>query len=506
MNHSLLRPPAGIVVLNPQVYGGNIIASMPGGYASGAAAYTTFRQAISVGLHYIPAPFTDFSPFYLGAYRNASPPSESAFGPVEIAGSMCRVTSETNLTEIGSRVPLSFGGRRVQLLRPSDVLSARPVGGKWPSGWYKTLTYCGRLQSDAQTILGEPGPMLATYANWPQQLYLGGALNTNGVLGSQFNNTDTYSTAIPALVDAGNPTIGSSSGFTPAGIMGRFLDTTPYRPIVVFGDSISTGSNDQARTDVRLSGRGYVLRKLAHNFPVFQASNSGLAVQHLVGNYSYNWRLRGRLVAACEKAYVSLGTNDGATGRTAQQIIDDLSAFCDDLRSLGIVAVYLGTQLCRNSSTDGWKTVENQTETGGAGFNDKMNTVNAAITSGAIPCDGYIENRTAMQTTLTSGKFALSQSVLTTTAASGSTTTVINSTATLVANAHIGRILLIGTQAFLITGNTTSAITVGTAFSGAPSAGTPIEILDSVTDDGVHPTNYGHGLMAGTFDDSLFIG
>lgn len=67
------------------------------------------------------------------------------------------------------------------------------------------------------------------------------------------------------------------------------------------------------------------------------------------------------------------------------------------------------------------------------------------------------------------------------TAASGSTTTVINVTGgAFTADALIGSQLVIGNETRSITDNDATSITVGTAFSAAPTAGTAIEVLAPV--------------------------
>lgn len=484
---------------------GRIVASMPQGFGSGAAAYTTIRQAASVSLHYLPRACCDLRLVFNGVSRAASPPSEASFNAIEVAASVTVVTSKTDLTELSARMPVWFGQSRLGLVMPTARIESNIVGAYFPAGtWIKVITYSNRLQSTAQTVFGETGRLPATSSNWPQMLYLGGALNTNAVLGSEINTTDTFSTSLPAKVDSGNPTVTqSTAGYTPAAIIGRTLDSSNIRPVVIFGDSISMGSNDQARTDEEFSGRGYILAALGHTFPCYQASNSGLAVQYLVGNYRYNWRLRQPDAARCEVAYVSLGTNDGATGRTAQQIKDDLATFFDDLRKIGIKKIVAGTQICRNTTTDGLTSTGNQTEAGGAGFNAKMTSVNDWLLSSA-QVEAIIENRTPMQTSLTSEKFALSTVFGTNTVAAGSTTTVVNVGTNLTASALVGKCVLIGTESRLVSSNTTTAFTAGTAYGSTPTTSAAITILNQVCDDGVHPTNVGHRAMQANVDLTKF--
>lgn len=485
---------------------GRVVSTNSAGIGTSAAGYTTIRQAASVSLHFIPYDTTDLQLAYGNCLKSSTPPAEAAFNAIEIAASISVVTSKVSLTLKSAVMPVFFGGSRLQVLPSQSYVESDRVPLFIPGGsWIMVQTYSNRLASTGSVVLGETGKLIATSANWPQQTFVGGSLNT-AFLGSQTNTTDTFSTAIPAVIDTGSTTINTGHGFWPAAIIGRPLSDSNIRPVAIVGDSLCTrGNNDQARSDEEFSGKGYVERALGHSIPYFNAASGGAAIQTHVGNNTYAWKLRAALIKKCDVAYLCMGNNDAAVGRSSANIIADLTTMCGYLRSLGIRKIVGGTITCRYTTTDGGQTNGGWVEYGGAGTNTTIDAVNAAIVAGQIPLDDYIENRTAIQQGLGGSYPKLSTVYASTTSAAGSTTSAINFGSTVAGDTR-GKCMLIGTESRLIGNNTTTSATVYVNnFTGAPANGTAVTILNQYMDDGVHYTNLGHAAAAANFQTSKLL-
>lgn len=474
----------------------------PTTYGTPATAYQTHRQAVTRQVFYVPNAIKNLRVGFANIRRSGTSPVEVAFNALEVGCSLQIITSETSLTAKSDLLPFYFGNRRIQYLAPGNVLVSHPLRNLIPAGsWIQMLTYGNRLASTGSTILGEPGQLASTSANWPQQVNIGGMLNA-GFCGSEINGTDTLSTTMADKLDSGSLTINSQSGFGPSFVTGDIVGKQNVPTIGIWGDSLTVqGNNDQVRTDQAFSGRNFVIRGLGHDFPSAHFGAAGTAAQSNAQNFLWNWRARAEVVFACDTVFIEFGNNDCAALRNPDLIISDLNYIIQAMRAGGVRRVVAGTITCRYLTNDGGQSNGGFSEYT-VGSNAVIDAVNDKIISGQLERDDYMELRPAVQQGLGGSKWKLSQLLASTTVAAGTTASAVNFASTVLGGADLrGYCMRIGAESRLININSggNSASVYATPFTFTPTVGQTVEIVAQICDDGVHYTNVGHELMAASF-------
>lgn len=465
-------------------------------------------QAQSTGFCCIvlPRPVFDMMGVWTGLCRkteaNLTLPIEEPIGnDQEIHVTVQRVDPVNRVTAIGDPVEFTFMGGREKwtLVRNGSFHKSDPMGW-WAAGTYIVRTFGSRLQSTGVTVAGETGRIASDGAYLMRHNNLGGSLGLIGIGGQISSNSGPL---VPGTLDrtgAGAYTASSFGGPAPVAFLGRFADTgSSIRPWCIFSDSIGDGSGDVDVASQPLSGLGWVIRGWNHRLPYFQGSKGGNDVKYFVGQYVREWAKRAELASKCDGAFVHLGTNGLAAGDSAETVIANLTEFFAMLRAMGFLKINTATILPRSTSTDGWRTVANQTPvTGGSltNFQSRVNTVNAWLLSAASLVDWCVDLRSTMESSPGSGKWKEGTDIMNVTTAGVPTTTAIPVTQTLTLNQLQGLSISFGGVTRVITSNTagsggTAVLTV-VAFGSAPAAGVTSMVFRPPTVDGIHMSAFGN--------------
>lgn len=193
---------------------------------------------------------------------------------------------------------------------------------------------------------------------------------------------------------------------TVAAIVGVPNDPTPVLGVV--GDSIPSGQKAASGTSTDYAD-SFVTRAVAGAIPLFRLTSPGVRLNSI---RTLHQSLFPQL-AYCTDVLVSIGTNDLFDGRTAAQLIADLTWLYDTLLDLGC-RVHGATLLPHTTSTDSYATLANQTvysSAFAAGAGSDRGQVNAWIRSGAGGRQStYIETADAVESARDSGKWAVNGS------------------------------------------------------------------------------------------------
>lgn len=460
-------------------------------------AYGTITCATSRTRHRVTRNCTNIRLVYSGlkSLSTFAVPSELGIGNAwECKASIHLISSGT--TE-EAKIPVTFNGRRLALVPNGGLLISDPISVDLPADKeFFVYTFANRLDSDSYSEAGgEVGLLPATVSYWPRESTTRNYDSSyDAGVGSQLSTSTgidpfTLDKTDGAYADL---TVGNQATCGPIAIIGDELSQTGQPAVALIGDSILAGAGDRPRTDFTWAGRGYFDQFLSGQCPAFQASLGGDGAAYKIGVYSYNFHNRFRFVEMCDIAYVALGTNDLVAGTALATIQSALTTLATQLKARGVRKVILATALPRTTSTDGWQTLANQTVVATNDFTNQRALFNAWVLTVPSPFDAVIDIRSGAED-LATGKWKEPPTGLDATTTTGSSTTVIQiGSPTLVANAHIGKQLIVAGEARQIIANTTSAITVLSAYSGAPSTGVAVKILDTFTFDGVHPSAWGH--------------
>lgn len=483
-------------VINPAM---RIVGTRPCAWAS-TDSYATLTVATSRTRHKVLTRTRSLSLVFSG-FKSMSVfavPTELGMGSnYELKVAIAPISSGT--TE-EARIPLWFnnGAHRRVVVRSGSWVVTDPIEYDFePGKEFYVYTWTNRLASSGYSDSFGVGLLASNEAYFPRAVgsrVFGSGWGTDE--GCQFSNSTGIDPFTFDKVDSGTLSLNHYNIVSgPCAILGIPNVGADYRSIALIGDSILAGAGDLSSSRFPWSGSGYGATALA-GVPTWQQSIGGNGVQYLVDGYAYNWVNRRRWANHCNTAFVALGTNDLASGRSVAEVKADLLKLYRVLRDGGMSRIYVGTLLPRAASTDAWITTANQSEIV-AGFGAKAAELNRWLRNRADGVvDGIVELADAVESGRDSGLWKPSVVDVDTTSTAGSTTTTINVGTTLVSSAHIGKLLLIGTAARQINANTTTSVTVSTAFSGAPTDGTQVRIVDAYTLDGVHPAGLGHAALA----------
>lgn len=432
-------------------------------------------------------------------------PIEPDFNPYEVIVTYQTLAAD-GVTVSGPVRELMSAGRKWFRVNPGTDTYTDACGEFMPAGQLAYFyVWINTRISTGTTINGETGQLSADSANFPRFDGVGGQANMT-TCGSRFTNSATIDTSYNSTA-TGVFTVNTTSGSGPVSIVGECLDETGNASIFWCGDSISQGSNAIVPYSTEAwSGLGVVYKLLAGNYACY---NAGLNSTSAVSWLSY-YKVRHRtlnLINADTFVYW-LGTNDFATGGTFAQVQAAAIQTAALARDAGVKRVVALTCLYRYTSTDGYQTFDNQTQSGGATFVANATAWNDwLLSSDQDTFDAVIDVVPLVQDRTQGGKYKLSTVLQSGLTAAGSTSTVINVAETLTTNAFMGRHFFIAgdTVQYRISSNTTTSITVATALAGgAPAAGVAYKVLASMTDDGTHPTQFGCNTIAAGINPTIF--
>ncbi len=235
-----------------------------------------------------------------------------------------------------------------------------------------TLDTAGNVETvTARTIVG--------VAN-PYTVYLTAPLTIAHASGVAFANTNSGGSVVIPV---------------PTAVTADYTSNAPSS-IVMLGDSILSGTGNYFRTL-----ESYATIALEPTHPVLPMSKSGESAQQFAANT--NGVQRRGLFGIGKWLLYAYGTNDIYGGRTLAQWQADTATICGWAKQRGL-KVAMSTITPRTTSSDGWTTVANQTETLAAGAGLVRKAANAWIRAGASGlCDLVIEAADAVETSRDSG-------------------------------------------------------------------------------------------------------
>jgi lysophospholipase L1-like esterase len=343
-------------------------------------------------------------------------------------------------------------------------------------------------------------------------------------------------TAASDLTAPGSAAITSSTGdyYGPAALLGYAVGANNAKSVLVLGDSIAEGTNDEAYFTVPALGSpgGFTIRALSGVAGIINIAIGGdlsSSFQSTAGSFR-------RLGNAkyCNSAIIEYGSNDYALGATAATIEGINLNIAINLRRLGIARVFLTTIIPRTTSTDGWATTTNQTPVAGESQRLAYNTwvrANCPVdpttkapvavgTSGALlagsfghPLTGFFDTASKVESALNSGLWRPANRIVTGSITSG-TQPITSSTANFqTANQEAGgdtgsfiSLLGAGASGAVLFGNIffVSSSTVAYVDANAGTTVTNAQLnIGILTAEGVHPTAHGHYLMSQAIDVAL---
>lgn len=306
------------------------------------------------------------------------------------------ISYKASLEYNGKIYPISFGGSRTMVTEAWGTAISTPLGLNLPKGVQAAV----RVMIKTSTSAGQ----------FPQGAALGGPDVT--VTGDGFNNGDNVD-AVTFTPSQTNIALWSPVAIT----------CTRTGPVtnswLAVGDSITAGQGDSSTYSF-----SWFTRAINNQVPAIRlAGPSDTAQQY--GTLSRAHALS--YAAYCSHGIVFIGTNDIVVkSRTALQVETDvISGICSPLADQGL-KMYVGTLIPRNTSTNSWATLANQTPTASESVRVAYNTwVRAGLplnpttkapvsvgTSGALmagsvghPVIGYVEIADTVESAQNSGKW-----------------------------------------------------------------------------------------------------
>lgn len=311
---------------------------------------------------------------------------------------------------------------------------------------------------------------------------------TSNILGGEW--------AVAGVDNADSGEYGASSGYCmlPLVVTGTTNDQAD-NGVVVLGDSIASGGNDFGYLS------GFLSRAIGTIHPVINMAVAG----ELCQSWLTNQRLRRLgLIARANAEYAILSwTNDAYAARTLAQFQVDLIAAVSELRAMGL-NVCVCTLTPRTTSTDGWRTLANQTLQANnatrVSYNNWLRTQQGNGIFAVLDIAASVED-------LATGKWkepaggALLTGTITATVAG----TVTDNTKNFNLFNWVGytvRNTTLNTSEVVSTIPTATTLNVSTAT--VYTIGQGYEISQVLTVDGTHPTNQGHAIMAASIDLNIF--
>lgn len=191
----------------------------------------------------------------------------------------------------------------------------------------------------------------------------------------------------PTLVFTGGGGFGQNNAIYAAALITGQPDLA-VQSLLLIGDSIARGFGSSDGEGDLSGNYGIYERAIANRFGIGNLSSvSNTAAAH-------------QLTAAHEKMYaiystlpthvlIQNGTNDFVSGATKSSVVNNNGVTATTWRAQG-AAVSYATILPRTTSTDGWTTTTNQTETTGHGVSGPAQSYNAELLNNTISSDWNI--------------------------------------------------------------------------------------------------------------------
>jgi hypothetical protein len=266
---------------------------------------------------------------------------------------------------------------------------------EYPQGKFTRITWKGMVEAtiaDGETALSDPIKISIRAGErfYVRFFYRGAAVPTIG--GIRNAPSDSFQAAVDGLEDL---TMGGSivsdpggQGFTPAAIV-----TNTTRPsVAIIGDSIVYGNFDYFDATGDL---GIIARAVGSSFGYLNLACGNDRGDQFVRSHAR----RAALAQYASTIFIQYGTNDLAAGQTAEQVLANRSEIASLFQGKRIIET---TILPRTTSTDGWKTDNNQTvlKTEAARI-----SVNDAVRAGRPGFDHFCDFASALETATNSGRF-----------------------------------------------------------------------------------------------------
>jgi lysophospholipase L1-like esterase len=374
----------------------------------------------------------------------------------------------------GSIYPVTFSGIRSASCAKGQVLVSDPCPVVLDVGevFWTRCYYADQLNSTAGTKVAAWG---ATR---------GSAVTAAGLAtGEGWSTTNDYA---DSGTIAGSTTV---AAFGPACIVGE----TSSAGVFIIGDSIEAGAN-LGETGEYFMGAGWIRR--ACRIAGMSTFNGGIGsekVQDVVAAGYSSLFLRRQFARYADVAIVGYGINDLAAGRTAAQVMADLTRLHTQLANLGL-RVYQRTVLPRVTGT--YLTTAGQTV---SGYEAARVSLNALIRAVPTPLSGVIDVADVCETARDSGKWKNPNDVpaLSFTNDIGSAYALGLTTATWTVDQWKNYMLQKSdapTSFAVINSNT--ATTAYTHSFATNATGLTVNIWEQWTSDGVHPNAYGSSQIA----------
>ena len=200
--------------------------------------------------------------------------------------------------------------------------------------------------------------------------------------------TNYYTATYGDSIDTTQTDVTTTSAFTPNTPFWGYgpiaiLSGNPVSQLVAFiGDSITSGLDDFPQY------QGYTTRWGMRDATLFvKLSQYGETAYQFA--QPQNSALRRAFADSATVAICAHGVNDGNSGYTVAQCQSNLQVIWKDLKGRGVKRVYQATITPRSSSTNGWATLGNQTNTGWTPA--QLAQLNGWIRNVPPPLSGYIE-------------------------------------------------------------------------------------------------------------------
>ena len=332
-----------------------------GGITDGTTTTGLYRVT-----HTAPIGCHDLQLLYSNVYNNVGAESDNP-NPITVTAAI--------EYPIGVYHPVTFNGRRSVEIGGGLTVQSDPVAARIPAGasfWSRTFV---------QVALGE---------KWP--------LGKLGVVGS--SSLDRSMIGGPSLTDftltddAQTDFSNTRQFFGPSGIVG--IQETKSPVVAVVGDSITAGLSASSN----LSWATTALD--AAQIPYIDVSMSSAQMDKW--SLDTSRRRRAGLLSHATHVLSALGVNNlsGAWPSPVQTQLQNMWAYFTSL-GLPIVQTTLTPQ---TTSTDAWATVENQTLLD-AGHEATRQSFNAYVRSSPPLISGYLDIASYVESSLNSGKFAV---------------------------------------------------------------------------------------------------
>lgn len=266
---------------------------------------------------------------------------------------------------------------------PGDTIAVRTSFGRIASASYGN--------SDGSLGLGQSADSSYTFMSAISIRGTSGTLNTGE--GVFFENY-TYSTGGNPYTNIGciawqmGTSIAGSANLCmrPLEIL-TLSNPSNAHSVVIVGDSIGGGVGDAQLIEVN-GGRGFVRRALNQYTAFVEDANGGDKLAYWLD--ANGTCVRHGLVQDASSVICELGSNDLAQGTNAVQCETEMLTLWNLWRQLGLAQVWQTTILPRTSSTDGFRTTNNQNISTAGGFNTNQPAVNAWLRAGAPIVNGAV--------------------------------------------------------------------------------------------------------------------